>query len=670
MRETVKNVLVNEGNYSDALRVITSAKTVAIDTETTGLDSFARGHRLFSVAVSCAKVKKSTNTRQYINFYFNFNDEPDYTGGESPNLLDRALIRTWAKAFRDKTLFLHNAKFDIHMLRHEHLNLLTTGSVIHCTMAQARIVENDLTAYGLDYLGNKYLGITKIDEVKKCVEKNKLYAHVDRPGKDKKEKLKRYELVPYFMMSRYAMRDTEMTYKLGHFQLAKIKEAGLEKVSHVEAEITKVTAQMEWLGIKINREFCNEGIEHYSDKMHEILLDWREKTGVKTITGRKDLVKALTDAGVTLEKTAKGNPSLDEKAFSKMDSPLVDIILDYRDAQKKVGTYFGNFLWFADSQDKIHTSLVQTGAATCRFSSRSPNLQNVSKVEEGDEGFADKYLLRRAFIPGVNEQLLMIDYDQMEYRLMLDLAQEMGVIEEILGGLDVHTATANMVGITRKYAKTLNFMLLYGGGIAKICQALFEPTLKIETLQEIEYMHTVKDKSATQISNRFKLEHSVVLFNLRELNKARELREKYFKNLPAVKTWIDKTKYQARTYREIHNWYGMRYVFKPGFDYVAPNHVIQGGCAYIIKLAMIDIAKFLKPLRTEMLLQVHDELLFGLHGSESGIVPELVRIMEEAYPAKHLPLTCGVDYSDVSWQDKKPWPKPLKQDSKSESKPD
>jgi DNA polymerase-1 len=250
----------------------------------------------------------------------------------------------------------------------------------------------------------------------------------------------------------------------------------------------------------------------------------------------------------------------------------------------------------------------QGGTQTGRFSYSAPNLQNVPK--EAVEG--KDFYVRKCFVPRPGYCFVMIDYDQQEYRLMVDLAGENELIKKINGGLDVHTATAEMMGVDRTTAKTINFMLLYGGGHEKLAKALG-------------------------------------ITNLR----AKELKGRYFRTLPKVERFIKETKIGGELLGLVTNWMMRRYyLFDKGKAYILPNHIIQGGCADVIKSAMVKISTFLEASNylTHMLVQVHDELLFEVHESELHLVPKFKEIMESIYkPMRGLHLTCGVDHSWESW---------------------
>ena len=300
-----------------------------------------------------------------------------------------------------------------------------------------------------------------------------------------------------------------------------------------------------------------------------------------------------------------------------MKTPIAKLVQDFRDAERKASMYYGSMLEFMDADGIIHANIRQGGTATGRMSYSGPNLQNQKKVEDGDEEYTNKYLVRRSFIPRKGCNFFMLDFDQMEYKMMLDYANETKVIEQVLAGVDVHQATANIMKVSRKIAKTINFMLLYGGGVAKLCLALHNPTLPEPLLKDVERLYRWKDLAPETIAIKMELEQSVIELNIIELNKAYAQREHYFKNLPKVKNFIKNVRNIARDRGYIFNWYGRQYNFRKNTAYKAPNYLIQGGCADVVKPAMVELAKFLTAYKPKMLIQIHDESLLDVpHGEE------------------------------------------------------
>jgi DNA polymerase-1 len=189
----------------------------------------------------------------------------------------------------------------------------------------------------------------------------------------------------------------------------------------------------------------------------------------------------------------------------------------------------------------------------------------------------------------------------------------MELIEKILNGEDVHQATADMFHATRDEGKTLNFSQLYGQGAAQLAKSL---NCGIE--------------------------------------EAKRKKQKYFLALKRVQQLISAIKRKGEGRGYISNWKGRRmHLNDKKFSYQLPNHLIQGGCADVLRQSMNENHEFLKDKKSAMLIQVHDELLFEVHKDELHIVDDLKRIMENVYtPRNGLNLTCSVEHSWISWADK------------------
>lgn len=641
-------MLVTIQTLNQVKQKIVKEHFLAIDTETTGL-SWTKD-QLFSIIIATDREE----------FYFNFN------GNSDGCILPRETIPHLLDGF-EGTVFMHNAKFDMHFLLNEGLDLREPRFTIHCTEAIGRVEYNDHMSYSLDNLGQK-LGYKKMDAVKDYITKHKLYEWEYPVEKKNKVKKPFYDKVPLDVIVPYGEMDARITYQLGQSQTVSLMGQASDmvvkfgskvptplQVLKQERHLTKVLFDMERTGIKIDKQFTLDACADAKYRVHRAKSDFFELTRVEFVDSGKSLAPIFDRLGESYPVTEKGNPSFADDVLDQLNGPVGRIIQDYRNNYKKANTYYANYLYLADLSGHIHPNFRQSGTTFGRMSCSNPNMQNANKVEEGSSEFHDKYLVRRCFIPGVDEILVCMDYDQMEYRLMLDYAGEMPVIEEVLAGVDVHQATANLMGVPRKQAKTINFMLLYGGGVAKLCMALFEPTVAEEKLKQIQQM-SFQGKPASRMGTLLGLDLQTVKFNLEELAKASELRQLYFSKLPKVQKFIGDVKAAAINRGYIFNWMGRKCHFKdPKFSYKAPNALIQGGTADIVKKAMVEIHGFFKASNADshMKLQVHDELVFGIKKNEMELIPYLKSIMENAYPSRHLPLTVGVEYSETSWQDKK-----------------
>lgn len=642
-------MLVTPQNLPAILEKLEAPKPRAIDTETTGLKAH-QGDRLFSIIIADESEE----------FYFNFQSYP----GIKP--LPRSVLAQLKNPLANpgSLWFLHNAKFDLAMLRMENLEL---GGTIHCTEAIGRVEKNSRIKYSLDTLASE-IGFAKDEAAMSYVKKHGLYETVtDEDGSTEKKPI--FAKVPFEIIVPYGERDARITFQLGQSQLAKIAAFDAHKkplapVMHNERRLTRVAFEMEWRGIKIDSAYVKEARAFEAAREKEAALKFEETASkalgkaVAFVDSRACFKPVFDAVGELYPLTAKGNPSFKAEALEGMKSPLAQMILDYRDALKRRTTYYENFLYFADKFGVIHPNIRQAGAKTGRISIADPSLQNLSKRAE--QGNTTGFLVRRSFVPRPGFFFLMADFDQMEYRLMLDYANEAGVIRAVKGGLDVHQATANLMRVDRESAKTINFMLLYGGGIAKLAQSLFDTTLDLETLKGIGRIHIYKMRSYPERKMHealvARVPKDLLAKELAELEKAHALLEQYYSALPKVKEFIKGVQRVAKDRGHIINWMGRRSYFGPGVPtHKAPNYLIQGGCADVVKKAMIEIEQLLAGKKSRMLLQIHDELLFEIHDSEEPLAAEIKEIMERAYTPKFLPLTCGLDYSRKSWSDKLEW---------------
>jgi DNA polymerase-1 len=581
------------------------------DTETTGLRPY-QGDRLFSVILADATE----------SFYLNFNPK-EYVAGQWYDLPEEWwLPREWLARLQeifsnpDSYWFLANAKFDLAMLAREGLSIAGT---VHDTETQGRIVRNDMFQYGLDAL-SKQIGREKSTAVEDFIAEHGLFTPKLFPGKKKKEKVPHYDRVPLDVIAPYGCTDGEITRLVGISQLEELKKLDAMVPVNVprpsglaanERKLIKTCFAMEQVGLQLDLEYCRRAKAYEESREANAMHEFKAVTGLEFVDGPKVLKEAFTKMGEKYPLTEKGNPSFTDEVLEGFSTPVAKLVQQIRAAHKKAFTYYANFLEYADENGVLHANIRQGGTETGRMSMSEPNMQNVPKEESADEVFP----VKRAVIARPGFQLAELDYSQAEYRLMLDYAGEMSVINQILEGLDVHTATGKTMGVERQEAKTINFMLLYGGGPGKLATAL-------------------------KIS----------------LGKARALRDQYFERLPQVSKFIRAVTSVAENRGYIVNWAGrVNYFNNPEFCYKAPNTLIQGGVADIAKFAMNNVHDFLVSTRkkSRLLLQVHDSLLLEIHESETDILPELKRIMCAAYPHKFLPMDVDAAMSTTSWADKK-----------------
>lgn len=584
-------MIVTCSGLPHVLEKLSSFESLSLDTETTGLAPY-RGDRLFSIIISNGDE----------DYYFNFQA---YGGFDSEYVLPYSHIRErlQEQLFSDtkRTWYLHNAKFDMAFLANEEAFL---QGRVHDTMVMARLIYNDHPSYSLDACVKRELGEEKDNAVEEHIKKEKLWEWVTHPGKKKREKKKFYDQVPPGIIVPYGEKDARLTYRLGKTQSAQIDKES-KRLYEEECRLTKCVFAMERRGIKVGEVYCRDALNDEKNSYLDASQRFESICGMPFIDSNKVLAEAFTKVGEPYPTTDKGNPSFTDKVLSHMKSPLARTVQDYRYHYKMAHTYYQNFLEMSDGTSRLHANFRQSQTSTGRFAMAEPNLQNVPK--ELPEG--KKWSVRHAFIPSPDYYLVEIDYDAMEFKLMLDYTHQDDLIAKIKDGLDPHQATADLAGITRKQAKTLNFGLLYGMGVGKLAIAL--------GIDERE---------------------------------AYEFKAQYFGRLPYVKEFIYTAMATAKVRGWVRNWAGRKYHFPDtNFAYKAPNSIIQGGCADIVRLAMNRLYTYLNDKRSRMLLQVHDSILLEVHKDELDIPAAARTIMEEAFPYKKLPQTCTIEWSAKNW---------------------
>lgn len=595
----------------------------AADTETTGLEPYKKD-RLFSLIITTSPTD---------SYYFNFQPYPDVP---EEWVLPRAWLKKLAHVFAadpEALWYLSNAKFDLAMLRKEGIEV---GGKIHDTEAIGRVVQNNLFQYGIDALAAQ-IGLRKSKAVEEYILKHGLYTDTKHPLKKEKTRRMHFELVPFNIMAEYGQNDGVITFAVGEHQRKRLIELNGEiprqapgsrpilDVYENEMELTRTCFEMEWVGIKIDRAYCERMLNQEVIAFRAVAEEFRQVTGMEFVDSGKCLSQAFTKMGEKFPLTEKGNPSFTDDVLEGFTTPVAKLVQRYRASYKLASTYYSNFIDYADAEEILHANNRQGGTETGRMSMSEPNLQNIPKVDEDDpEKTEISRRVKKAFRPRDGFFLCEIDLKQAEYRLMLDYAGQMDVIEAVIGGLDVHGATAQIMDCTRFEGKTINFALLYGAGVAKL---------------------------AKQLGCSFE--------------RAKALKEQYFAKLPQVRDFIRNVIKRAEARGWLVNWFGRRSLFSFDFCYKSPNSLIQGGIADMAKIAMNRCARFLRSrlLKSRLLLQVHDSLLFEISNDEAHIIPELLEIMCRSYPHRLLPMAGDVKVSRNSWGEMEKWHGPTTGDT-------
>ena len=593
------SVLISKDIFEQTLKEISKHRAIALDTETTGLYHF-HGDAPFSLALSTPVA----------NYYFNFHNAVDIPASL---ILDRSdILRFQGIIDAMDYVFIQNAKFDMHHMR----ELDWSGVNVYCTEVMGRLINNERKSYSL---ANQALliGYAKDDTVEKHIKTNKLYEDREKDGKSWKQP--RFDKVPFQMIATYAMIDAEVCLALGLSHLEAIKKipTGTRKnpmnVLHNEVRVTRTLYDMEETGVLCDTDYTRESLEFSQSKHEQLLARFKGETGLQFLDSALVYARVFHDTDKSrFVTTAKGNLEFSKAILKTFEHPAAKTVMEIRKLASDI-SFFKQFLFAADANSVIHTDYRQPGTRTARYSSRNPNLQNLKKKSDNENDIE----VKRCLVPRPGFRFFMLDYDQMEYRMMLDYAGATRLIGMVLDGLDVHSATGELARINRDFAKAVNFGTLYGQGMDSLAASLGTSPAK-----------------------------------------AKKIQDAIFSAAPEIKMFIEKVQDVAVSRRVLYNWAGRPYRFPYRWmKYKAPNTVIQGGAAEVLRFAMPNINDYLRRKRCEskMLLNIHDELDFEIKIGEEDIIPDIKRIMETTYPHKHLPLTCSVEYSAKSLADKEPW---------------
>lgn len=587
-------MVVTAANIHEVEAYIEGYDVAAVDTETYGL---AFTDKLFSVIIACGDR----------SFYFNFKDYHDEL---IFSLLPSIFVDVFNRIFSNrKTWVFHNAKFDLHKLRD--FGVALPNGLIWDTKVNARILQNNLLDYSLENLCRGQLN-KKSSAVDDYIREHKLYTNRHVPGKKGVVKDLHFDKVPFSIIVPYGLSDGKATLELG---LRQMEEYKLRPEQHAlrdqENELLKVVFEMESHGIKIDPDYVMQGWKKEEGLIREAEAQFKELTGLDYSTIKKaQLVKILQDAGEIIPKTEKGGDSLKGDVLDGMVSPIAGLINRIRFYEKRISSFYSTFMQYRDSGNIIHANFDQAGTETLRFSSSTPNLQQLSKDDEEDPSQKEEFAIRKCFVPRPGTVFVQWDYKQQEYKLMADYANERSLIRRINDGYDVHKATGELVGVSRQNAKTVNFSILYGSGAPKLAKAL--------GLSVVE---------------------------------ARKLINRYYSALPNVEVLINKIRTQGRAQGFIKSTFGARWnISNRDWNYILPNHLIQGTGAFVCKKGMVHIARLLNSsqAKSAMVAMIHDSVIMEMYPEEFHLIPEITRILETVYESKN-----GVILNtDIEWSAK------------------
>ncbi len=391
-----------------------------------------------------------------------------------------------------------------------------------------------------------------------------------------------------------------------YFEKGGLEEGLLALAREVETPFVKVLMGMEFQGFKIDAPYFKRLEQEFKNELHVLERQILDLIGANfNLNSPKQLSEILYEK---LELPKNKSHSTDEKSLLKIldKHPSIALILEYRELNKLFNTYTTPLLRLKDKDDKIHTTFIQTGTATGRLSSHSPNLQNIPV--RSPKGL----LIRKGFISSSKEYCLLgVDYSQIELRLLAHFSQDKDLIDAFLKGRDIHLETSkalfgeDLAKEKRSIAKSINFGLVYGMGSKKLSETLNIP-----------------------------------------LNEAKSYIEAYFKRFPSIKDYLNRMKEEILKTSKAFTLLGRYRVFDftGANDYIKGNYlregvnaIFQGSASDLLKLGMLKVSeRFKNNPSVRLLLQVHDELIFEIEEKNAlELQQEIQRILnDEVYPLR------------------------------------
>ncbi len=597
-------IIWEEPLLKDLVNKIEKAKCVALDTET---DSpFPTRARLVGISFAVEKNKA---------YYLPLGH--DYLGVPAQMSKTRAFLLLAGLLSNPKIKKIgQNIKYDAIVLKREGLPV---EGIDLDTMVLSYLLEPNWGKHNLNRLALSYLQVKTVS-----------FQEIAGKGKDART----LNSVDIQKVAPYACQDADLALKLSDALWPKVQDQKMESLyRQIELPLIPVLCDMEMRGIRLD----SPALKKLSIELHEDLE--RLKTKIYSVSGEEfNLNSPQQLAYILFEKLhlPASRKTKITKGYSTSSSILQELsrnypialhALEYRQLAKLKSTYADALPQLINPETgRIHTSYNQTVAATGRLSSSDPNLQNIPVRGELGPRF------RQAFIPAEGHLFLSADYSQIELRVLAQLSKDKALIETFQKDQDVHLETANLVfGQTsslfkdeqRRRAKIINFSMVYGAGAFSMAKELGTTTAE-----------------------------------------AQQFIDKYFEKYPNIRDFLERSVEEAKKKGYSETLFGRRRpvpellqsdrMTQQAGRRIALNNPIQGTAADLIKKAMIDVWKELrlKKLKSKMLLQVHDELVFEVPDDEQDIMDNLVKKkMEDVFPLD-VPLKVHLGWG-VNWAEAK-----------------
>jgi len=572
-------ILDKEGRKK-LIEILLQQKEISFDTETTGID---------------------THIAELVGLSFSVKTQE---GWYVPIPADRKEAQNILEEFRviyenESILKIgQNIKYDMNILSNYDIHV---NGELFDTMVAHYLIQPEMR-HNMNILAETYLSYSPVS----------IESLIGKKGKDQGS----MRDVPLELITQYASEDADITLQLKEKFVPMLEESQTSKLlKEVEMPLIPVLSAMEQEGIRLNISSLKELSKELESDILKLDDEIQGMAGTPfNISSPKqvgDILFEILKIDEKPKKTKTGQYATGEDILSKLSGkhPIINLILDYREIVKLKSTYVDALpLMVNEKTGRIHSSFNQVVAVTGRLSSDNPNLQNIPiRTSRGRE-------VRKAFVPrDENHILLSADYSQIELRIMAHLCQDPGMLDAFHNNLDIHTATASKVfevdladvdSDMRRKAKMVNFGIIYGISAFGLSERLNIPRKEAASIIENYFIQypLIKDYMDGAIESAQKLGYVETI-----LGRKRYLRD------------INSANHTVRGFAERN----------------AINAPIQGSAADMIKVAMINVHKVLadKKLRSKLVLQVHDELVFDVPKEEKDEMRALViKHMEEAMP--------------------------------------
>ena len=541
--------------------------------------------------------------------------------------LDKRIVLDWIKDVckANNTKIFHNAMYDVCWLKAYGIEI--NGFIVD-TMVMTSLIDENRLWYSLNSVGFDYLGKVK-DE--KGLKEAAAAAGID-------PKAEMYKL-PAMYVGAYAEKDAELTLELFKILSIEINKQKLNNVFDLETQLFPCLVDMKFKGVRVDVQAAHNLKKQLASQEDNLLLEVKRETGIEPqIWAARSIAKVFDKLGLSYERTEKSNaPSFTKNFLFEHQHPVVQKIAKAREINKAHTTFVDTILKF-EHKGRIHADINpiksdQGGTVTGRFSYSNPNLQQIPARNKQIGP-----LIRGLFIPEENHKWGCFDYSQQEPRLVVHYAATtepicfnpsvVNIVEKFKDdSVDFHQTVADMAGITRTQAKTINLGLFYGMGKAKL-----QAELGLSTKAEAENLFNQYHDNVPfvrELTNRTS-QHSQTAGSIGTLLGRRCRFDKWEPNQFGM--------HKPMTFEEAERTYG-RGRIRRAFTYKALNKLIQGSAADMTKKAMLD-------LYNEGIVphvQVHDELDISIESETQA--KKIIEIMENAVT---LAVPNKVDYESGS----------------------